>query len=106
LFAKSLGLGGVCRGAGSAGRCQFAVSSGGLQIFVTTPRTSRLWRRIVFIAPIVCIPLGLVLREKWVDLFRLASLPFWVFMLTGTLLQYLRKPQPEEHEPLLGDKSH
>jgi hypothetical protein len=61
----------------------------------STPRTSRLWRRIVYIAPIACIPLGLVLPGLWADLFRLASLLFWVFMLAGTVLQYRRKRPAE-----------
>jgi hypothetical protein len=57
----------------------------------STPRTPRLWQRIVYIAPIACVPLGLVLRGLWDDWFRIASLPFWVFMLAGTVLQYWRK---------------
>jgi hypothetical protein len=57
----------------------------------STPRTSPVWRRIVYIAPIACVPLGLALRGKWADLFRIGTLPFWVFLLTGTLLQYWRK---------------
>jgi hypothetical protein len=32
LFGKSLGLSGVCCGAGGSVRCQFTVTSGGLQI--------------------------------------------------------------------------
>src|SRR5580765_6990522 len=55
-----------------------------------TPRTSRLWQRIVYIPPIACIPLGLALPEEWAGLLRLASLPFWIFMLAGMVLQYFR----------------
>ena len=54
----------------------------------SAPGTSRRWRRIVYIAPIACIPLGLVLPREWADLFRLASLPFWVFMLAGIVFQH------------------
>jgi len=70
-----------------------------------TPRTSRLWRGIVCIAPVACIPIGLALPEKWADLLRLASLPFWIFMLAGIALQYSRKALPKGQEPL-ADRSH
>jgi len=52
-----------------------------------TPRTSRLWQRIVYVVPIACIPLGLVLPEHWADLLRLASLPFWIVMPAGIAWQ-------------------
>lgn len=55
------------------------------------PQTSLFWRRIVYIAPIACIPLGLASHGKWNDFFRLASLPFWIFLFIGTLLQYRKK---------------
>jgi hypothetical protein len=52
------------------------------------PRTSAFWRRTLWIAPIACIPLGLVLRNRWADWFRLAALPFWGFIVIGVLFQY------------------
>ena len=70
-----------------------------------TSRTSRLWQRIVYIVPIACIPLGLGLRGSSADWFRIASLPFWVFMLAGTVWQYCRTWPTGGQEPL-GDKPH
>jgi hypothetical protein len=61
----------------------------------STPRVTPSWRKVIYIAPIACVPLGLVLREAWGDMFRIASLPFWLFMVTGTILQY-RKKQPSQ----------
>jgi len=52
------------------------------------PRISAFWRRTLWIAPIACIPLGLVLRNRWADWFRLAALPFWGFIVIGVLFQY------------------
>jgi len=62
----------------------------------SAPRTSAFWRRIVYITPIACIPLGLVLGRKWEGLFRLASLPFWIFIVIGTVLQYRKKRELRE----------
>ena len=63
---------------------------------ISTPQTSRFWRRFVYFVPIACIPVGLELRGKWDDLFRLASLPFWILMITVMALQYCtRKSFPE-----------
>jgi len=57
----------------------------------SAPQTPPHWRRIVYIVAIASIPLGLILHEKWADLFRFASLPFWMFIATGTVLQYCKK---------------
>jgi hypothetical protein len=59
----------------------------------STAQTSLLWRRIVYFVPIACIPLGLMLPRRW-DLFPFLSLPFWIFLATGTALQYRKKRAP------------
>ena len=53
------------------------------------PRLSAFWRKTLCIAPIACIPIGLVLSDKWGDLFRIA--PLWAFILVGTLLHCRRR---------------
>ena len=55
------------------------------------PRMSAFWRRTLYIAPIACIPLGLVLSDKWGDLLRIATIPLWVFILIGTLVHCRRR---------------
>lgn len=61
----------------------------------STPRVTPSWRKIIYIAPIACVSLGLMLRGAWGDIFRLVSLPFWIFMVAGTILQYRKKQAPQ-----------
>ena len=55
---------------------------------ISTPRISASWRQIVCIAPIACVLLGLTLHGRWLDLFRVASLFFWIALVLGTLWQW------------------
>ena len=57
-----------------------------IALFLKPERTPVAWQAFLYTAPIACIPVGLVLRDKWTDLFGLGALPFWGFIVFGTLL--------------------
>ena len=57
----------------------------------STPRITPSWRTFIYVAPAACVPLGLMLHDAPGDVFRLASLPFWIFMVAGTIFQYRKK---------------
>ncbi len=65
-------------------------------------RISVVRRRIVYVVPLACIPLALVLTDDWSVLLRLASLLFWLFMPIGTLLLYWRKREITTEPPRQG----
>jgi hypothetical protein len=62
-----------------------------IAFLVKPPRTSVAWQKFLFTVPIACILLGLVLRGKWANWVTLGALPFWGFVVVGTLSQYWRR---------------
>lgn len=61
-------------------------------------RISPLWRGFIYVAPITLIPVDLVLRAGWADLFPLVGLSFWIFLVVGTVTQY-RYNRPRAQRP-------
>ena len=57
-----------------------------IALFLKPERTPVAWQGFLYTAPIACIPVGLVLRDKWIDLFRLGALPFWGFIVFGSFV--------------------
>jgi hypothetical protein len=56
-----------------------------IALFAKPPRISVVWQKFLYAAPMAGIPLGLVLPDKWANWFTLGTLPFWGFILVGTL---------------------
>lgn len=65
---------------------------------LSTDRISPHWRGFICVAPIVLIPLDLVLPGAWADLFPLVGLSFWIFLVAGTVVEFCRT-RPRAQRP-------
>ena len=61
-----------------------------LGFLISSPRVSASWQWFTYVVPIACVPLGLVLRGGWRELFLFASFPFFAFLVARTLWLYRR----------------
>jgi hypothetical protein len=76
-----------------------------IALFLKPERTPVAWQGFLYTAPIACIPVGLVLRDKWIDLFRLGALPFWGFIVFGYfVLPYSKRRRGVGEPAVLGAK--